>query len=105
MNFEELLEKCQKLLLENNNLKRENEKLKIQLGIEEYQNTFHEIFENEFQLNIFEKESIEQTLHSGINNTSDLVEKIKLFKSLFKGRDDVHAKRWQNIKKDIRHTV
>ena len=34
-----------------------------------------------------------------VNNTSDSISKIKLFMSLFKGRDDVYAKRWENKKK------
>jgi superfamily II DNA or RNA helicase len=34
-----------------------------------------------------------------VNNTSDSISKIKLFMSLFKGRDDIFANRWENKKK------
>jgi len=43
----------------------------------------------------------EEILNSSIsiNKKSDSLEKIKLFMSLFRGRDDVYAKRWENNKK------
>jgi hypothetical protein len=37
--------------------------------------------------------------YSDVNSTSDSLSKIRLFKSLFKGRDDVYAKRWENKNK------
>ncbi len=40
-----------------------------------------------------------QVLHPTITSLSEPAEKIKLFMSLFKGRDDVYAKRWENSKK------
>lgn len=66
---EELLEKYQALLLENRALKKEVELLKAQLGIP-----------------LMPKGEIQASPQ----------EKIRLFMSLFKGRDDVYAKRWEN---------
>ena len=33
-----------------------------------------------------------------VNSRSSADDKIKLFRSLFRGREDVYAKRWQNLK-------
>jgi hypothetical protein len=38
-------------------------------------------------------------LQSNISGTSDPKDKIQLYMSLFRGRDDVYAKRWENKKK------
>jgi superfamily II DNA or RNA helicase len=79
MDFEDLFEKYQKLLAENKTLKEENEALKARLGLHEihYQNR------------------IEQGVATPYSITTS-AEKISLFMSLFKGRDDVYAKRWQS---------
>ena len=109
MTFEELLEKYQAVLLENSNLKEEIENLNTKLGVSEHRaipygssddvsldslfptpNTFPEVSNHG---------SEGETLQSNINGMSDPKEKIMLFRSLFKGRDDVYAKRWENIKK------
>lgn len=99
MNFEELLEKYQTLLVENNNLKEEIKRLKAQLGTEELLVDSDEIFEYKSDSETLEQESVDQVFTSEIDNMSDPMEKIKLFMSLFKGRDDVYAKRWENPKK------
>ena len=44
-------------------------------------------------------EDLQQVPPAGINYHSPAVEKIALFRSLFKGREDVYAKRWENKKK------
>jgi hypothetical protein len=67
----ELLEKCQALLDEIEALEKENELLKARLGITE-------------------------PVHSESYADLDPLEKIRLFMSLFKGRDDVYARRWEN---------
>jgi hypothetical protein len=41
----------------------------------------------------------DENVPSGITIKSDYTAKIKLFMSLFRGRDDVYAKRWENKKK------
>jgi hypothetical protein len=68
-NIEGLLEKYQALLLENRELKKEVELLKAQLDI--------------------------PSMPKGEGQASPR-EKIRLFMSLFKGRDDVYARRWEN---------
>lgn len=79
MDFQDLFEKYQKLLAENKTLKEENEALKATLGLNESHDQ-----------NIREQEvAIPCSLTSS-------AEKISLFMSLFKGRDDVYAKRWQS---------
>ena len=99
MNFEELLEKYQALLVENNKLKEEIKRLKTQPDIEESQVASDEISGYISESEMLEQESTGQVVSSGIDNRSDPMEKIKLFMSLFKGRDDVYAKRWESPKK------
>lgn len=78
-----LWEKYQALLKENFDLKAENKKLKTQLGIEKPEIDTTNI--------IHEEKAVSVT-----NKNEKAEEKIKLFMSLFKGRNDVYAKRWQN---------
>lgn len=86
MDYTELLAKYQALLIENNNLKAENKNLRTQLGI--------------FGQPMFiDDENAENKHTSEINQNSAPMEKIELFMSIFKGRDDVYAKRWENKKK------
>lgn len=99
MNFEELLEKYQAVLVENNNLKEEIKRLKAELGIDNSQTAPDEISVYKSEGEMFQQESIDHILSSSINNMSDPEEKIKLFMTLFKGREDVYAKRWENPKK------
>lgn len=90
--YEELYEKYQKLLEENKRLKIENENYKVQLGLalpkfdSEVQNE-KEIFSTQSE----QFHSLEQ-----VNNTSSPQDKINLFMSLFRGRTDVYAKKWQS---------
>lgn len=67
----ELLKRYQSLLIENEALKEENELLKAKLGIAE-------------------------PAQPERNTEYKPQEKIRLFMSLFSGRDDVYAKRWEN---------
>lgn len=101
MDYKELFEKYQALLAENSILKEELRNLKAQLGIVECQvvsscEDFNS--EPEPEMPCTESEN-SNDLRSGINNMSDSIDKIKLFMSLFRGRDDVYAKRWENPKK------
>ncbi len=100
MDFKVLLEKYQALLTENRNLKEEIKSLKAQLSIAEPQVAPDEVSEYKLEQEISNQKSEGKDLSSNINNKSDSMEKIKLFMSLFKGRDDVYAKRWENKKKE-----
>jgi hypothetical protein len=70
-NLRKLYEMYQALLIENETLKKENELMKARLGI---------------------AEPVQAKSHVDPNP----LEKIRLFMSLFKGRDDVYARRWEN---------
>lgn len=83
MDYAELFEKYQEVLVENNSLRVENKKLKTQLGIVEQQPGLSD-------------ETLEKNLISTINKNSESKEKVQLFLSLFRGRNDVYSKRWQN---------
>jgi superfamily II DNA or RNA helicase len=101
MDYKELLENYTVLLEEVDRLRKENKHLRTQLEIatsEPPGNTPEDI-------KIVEKtpceESITQNFKSVVDNTSDSSAKIHLFMSLFKGRSDVYAKRWENKNKGI----
>ncbi len=94
MNHEELFEKYLALVAENRSLKEENEILKAKLGIPEKQ---HVDPCPDFQSHSPpELATPETNLHSVFTTYADPMGKIKLFRSLFRGRDDVYAKRWDN---------
>ncbi|HEY5510135.1 MAG TPA: hypothetical protein VIK10_03825 [Prolixibacteraceae bacterium] len=103
MDYKELLEKYQELLIENNRLRKEVKTLSIQLGIEKADDINDYALVIKTEEKIFEKDPLPfYTLNSSLttNKKSDSTEKIKLFMSLFRGRDDVFARRWENNKKD-----
>lgn len=102
MNFSELLERYNKLLIENKSLKEENNFLRQKLSLSEKhitcenfsiidetmlisENLLHEKPDNSFSKTV-------------LNDHSSPEEKIKLFMSLFRGRNDVYAKRWESKK-------
>ncbi len=109
MTFEELLEKYQAVLRENSILKEEIKNLNAKLGVSEHRAISDGLSYNTSEdslfptLNTLTQESnygLEgETLQSNVNGMSDPQEKVMLFRSLFKGRDDVYAKRWENKKK------
>ena len=95
MDYKELLEKYNILLSENNRLSEENKRLKAKLG--EIKSDPEIIINNiAAEQTILEDKSTDDFPFSEINNKSDSVSKIKLFMSLFKGRDDVYATKWVN---------
>jgi len=99
MDLNTLLEKHQRLLAENKLLKKEIQDLKKQLGSAEsltINNTTPELESSLFESG---QECEEQSLSSHLNNQSDPMDKIRLFMSLFNGRSDVYARRWENSKK------
>ena len=96
-----MLEKYNLLLSENSRLMKENARLKVQLGITKCMPSENPIAESTTEKNMIDDEPADTTTFSHVNNTSDSISKIKLFMSLFKGRDDVYAKKWENKKKAI----
>jgi len=109
MNFEELLEKYQAVVTENNYLKEKLKSLKKKfdsLGYQTFPDANMDISPGDSiyvpeasSPQVMHSEAGNQMLPVNINNLSDSKEKIKLYMSLFKGRDDVFAKRWENKKK------
>ena len=97
MNYQELLEKYNLLKKELNRLSEENSRLKAKLGeIQSITHTSKGIIDEQ---EIFDEKPADDSSLTEINNKSDSASKIKLFMSLFKGRDDVYATRWENKKK------
>ncbi len=109
MTFEELLEKYQALLLENGSLKEEITNLYTRLGVSEHRAIHDGRSDNVFVDSLFSTPntftevsnhvSEGKTSQSNINSMSDPKDKIELYMSLFKGRHDVYAKRWENKNK------
>ncbi len=94
MDYNELYNKYMKLLEENQMLKIENENFRKQLGLQ-----IAEIcIDNEYKTISAPKDNISILKYElgEICNSSSSQEKIELYMELFKGREDVYAKRWQN---------
>lgn len=97
MEYEELYKKYLRLLKENEYLKSENKKIQKMLL------TYHKKdFENKkikeyskTELKIENNTSTKKMDDGHVNNQSNPEEKINLYLSLFKGRKDVYAKRWE----------
>ena len=98
--FNELLEKYQGVVAENSSLREEISKLKEQLCIVEVQGPFEEIFKEKSALMMHREQDAGGVFSPNISKSSDAGEKIRLFMSLFKGRDDVYAKRWVSKQKE-----
>jgi hypothetical protein len=106
MDYKDLIEKYHKLLVENKTLKEENESLKARLGLNQksesdqdqgnVSNLPFELDTQESPSEIHGQNRIEQGVAIPCSILTNSAEKISLFMSLFKGRDDVYAKRWQS---------
>ena len=99
MNYQELLKKYNILVKEVERLTKENNRLKLKLN--EHQNIINlekrcHIDKPQFLDNKPINDNPNQDV---INNKSDSALKIRLFMSLFKGRDDIYAIKWENKKK------
>ena len=95
-----LSEKYRVLLIENRQLKEKIKQLELQLGIKS------EVTNDDVEKGITDKDqtshpdiSAEVTKANSTDKQSSPIDKIKLFKSLFAGREDVFATRWENRKK------
>ena len=95
-----LREEYKRLLHEFNRLKDENNRLKERLGVGDFESSPNSTPGLKPEKNNPDAEISEGIRDPIVSNTSDSSEKIRLFMSLFKGRDDVYAKRWENRKKD-----
>ena len=96
VNVNELLEKYRVLLAENLALKEENETLKARLGLPNMLPDLQQEPDSPSVLSIDATGFPEKETPSGASIRLDPAEKIRLFMSLFKGREDAYAKRWQN---------
>ncbi len=108
MDFKTLHKKYEELLLENDKLKEEIKRLKTQFGVrgrEESQGLDNKVSEYLAapEPELFSQQIETKPLRSSeaMNKRSDPGEKVRLFMSLFRGRDDVYAKRWENKAKGI----
>ena len=99
MNYKELLEKYNQALSENNRLIAEINRLKFQLGITKPEPSGNQNLKKNAEEATPVDESTAGITFSNVSNTSDSTSKINLFMSLFKGRHDVYAIRWENKKK------
>ena len=99
MDYRELLRKYKILLNEVNRLTEENSQLKAQLGLRKSDLLQYNASVIGSKTHYRDGESIKSGYFSDVNNTSDSLAKINLFMSLFKGRGDVYAKRWENKNK------
>ncbi len=99
MNYKTLLEKYKSLLDEVSRLTKENDQLKAQLGQTEPALARNPASATKIEATIFDNEPTGSNRFSGVDSTSDSISKIRLFMSLFRGREDVYAKRWENKKK------
>lgn len=101
MRNEELNIKYQALLLENDQLKEKIKRLKASLG-EQFPPDLSDSVpfpKDQNELNYKAKRDEDTGSLFPINKKSDTKEKVRLFMSLFRGREDVYAKRWENSKK------
>ena len=89
MDFKTLLRKQQALLTENKALKEENQALKAKLGLVEP-------LESRSSTKGVQQDASGAEPPFHVNAEADPKEKIRLFMSLFKGRDDLYAKRWES---------
>ena len=98
MDYKELLDNYNNLLNEVDRLSKENNKLKEKLGIT-LPNTVNDVHPVSSLVGN-QQHDIKRVNNSisAINNNTNSVDKINIFMSLFKGRRDVYAKRWDNPK-------
>lgn len=98
MDYGKLLDKYNILLKQVDRLTKENRRLKTELRLQEpqtLQNTTHAI-----QMEcVPDGETNDVKPLADVCSASDHISKIRLFMSLFKGRKDVYARRWENKKK------
>ncbi len=99
MEYQELLEKYNILIEQVDQLTKENQRLKAKLGFQEPP-TLRDISQPiQMEISVPDDESNNVKPHANITSASDSISKIRLFMSLFRGRNDVYARRWENKNK------
>lgn len=103
MNYSELLREYKSLLRENQQLQSEIGQLKEQLKAAKKSNetSINQVdpgFSQLSFLNNIELDLADKPQPANVSKYSEPLEKVRLFRSLFRGREDVFAKRWQNKK-------
>lgn len=98
MNYDELSKKYRALLAENKSLREKIKKIEAQVSVYSGTSGTKNVTQNNNQNNPGNKLKI---VEGSVNRFSPAFEKIVLFQSLFKGREDVFATRWENSKKGI----
>lgn len=91
MDFNTLLQKYQALLAENQALKEENLDLKVRLGLAT-------TLESRPTQEGVQQDSSSSAASFSFKCDASPTEKIRVFMALFKGREDVYAKRWESGK-------
>jgi len=99
MDYRELIEKYNALLEQVDRLTEENIQLKTQLGLPESELVPKTTSVKNTGRKIPDDESAQKNRFPSVDRTSDSLSKIRLFMSLFKGREDVYANRWENKNK------
>lgn len=99
MDYKELLEKYNLLLNRNRRLIKENSRLKARIELMKSALSRNTVSRIKKEINRPGNQSTDKNGLSDVNSKSDTLSKINLFMSLFKGRDDVYAKRWENKNK------
>ena len=98
MDDDALLEENRRLRKENIRLTEENRQLKARLGITSAPPENQDL--KPINAETVSDESVSnRPAFPGLTSQSDSRLKISLFMSLFKGREDVYAKRWENKEK------
>lgn len=100
MDYRKLLEKYNTLLKQVDRLTKENIQLKSQLGLSESEPIAKTSPVKNTGRKTPDDELAQKNFFSGVSCTSDSLSKVRLFMSLFKGREDVYAKRWENKKSE-----
>ena len=98
MKDDELLRKFEKLLSENKRLRHEIHKLKMQLNKSLLLEDANDNYKDDSQEKIVKSTDDTILKNNLVDKKSNKIEKIKLYQSLFRGRNDVCAKQWSNGK-------
>jgi hypothetical protein len=99
MDYRKLLEKYNILLEQVDRLTKENRRLKAELGLQEPQSLRNTTQAIQMEC-VPDGETNDVKPLADVCSASDSISKIRLFMSLFKGRKNVFARRWENKNKE-----